>query len=173
MGLVKCKECQAEISKKAKQCPKCGTPAKKKTSIVTWLVLVLIVLWGVGIMNSDDYRTASTRKYESGKETRKPTPLEEARMHTDLEFEWRKGGFDNVMKADFTISNNSNHNIKDIEITCTNYAKSGTQLDRNKRTIYDVINSLNSKKFEKFNMGFIHSQVDSTICNISDLKIAG
>ncbi|MDN7129840.1 zinc-ribbon domain-containing protein [Pseudidiomarina sp. 1APR75-15] len=43
MALTKCKECGAEISKKATVCPKCGAKAAKRTSLVTWLVLVLIV----------------------------------------------------------------------------------------------------------------------------------
>jgi RNA polymerase subunit RPABC4/transcription elongation factor Spt4 len=43
MSLIECKECKKEISKKATKCPHCGAPAKKKTSIFTWLVLVIIV----------------------------------------------------------------------------------------------------------------------------------
>lgn len=38
MALVKCKECGAEISKKAKKCPQCGAPNKKKTSVFTLIV---------------------------------------------------------------------------------------------------------------------------------------
>ncbi len=43
MALIKCKECGAEVSSKAKTCPKCGVKVEKKTSIVTWLVLGLVV----------------------------------------------------------------------------------------------------------------------------------
>ncbi len=42
MALVKCRECGAQVSKKAAACPECGAPAKKKTSMFTWLVLVVI-----------------------------------------------------------------------------------------------------------------------------------
>lgn len=44
MALVKCKECGAEISSKAKTCPKCGAMVPKKTSLVTWLFLFLIIV---------------------------------------------------------------------------------------------------------------------------------
>ncbi|WP_135475265.1 zinc ribbon domain-containing protein [Pseudoalteromonas sp. KS88] len=43
MALIKCKECGAEVSSKAKTCPKCGAKPAKKTSLITWFVLILIV----------------------------------------------------------------------------------------------------------------------------------
>jgi len=43
MALVKCKECGEQVSTKAATCPKCGAKAPKKTSVVTWLVLIIIV----------------------------------------------------------------------------------------------------------------------------------
>ena len=48
MALKKCKECGNEISSKAEACPQCGAPQKKKTSIVTWFVLILILFGVVG-----------------------------------------------------------------------------------------------------------------------------
>lgn len=44
MALIKCKGCGKEISKKAKVCPECGEPVPKKTSIATWLVLIMFIL---------------------------------------------------------------------------------------------------------------------------------
>jgi hypothetical protein len=43
VAFVKCKECGEEVSTKAKACPKCGAWLPKKTSIVTWGVLALIL----------------------------------------------------------------------------------------------------------------------------------
>jgi Domain of unknown function (DUF4352) len=48
MALIKCKECGQEVSKKAGSCPKCGAPIKKKTSLITWIVAIIIVLWVIG-----------------------------------------------------------------------------------------------------------------------------
>lgn len=45
MALIKCKECGKEISSKAKTCPSCGAKVPKKTSLFTWLVLILILLF--------------------------------------------------------------------------------------------------------------------------------
>ena len=43
MALMKCKECGEDVSSKAKTCPKCGAKVPKKTSLLTWLVLVFII----------------------------------------------------------------------------------------------------------------------------------
>lgn len=44
MALTKCKECGKEISRNADKCPSCGSPQKKKTSRLTWLFLILIII---------------------------------------------------------------------------------------------------------------------------------
>ncbi len=44
MALVKCHECEKEISDEAKQCPHCGAKPEKKTSLGSW-VLAGIVLF--------------------------------------------------------------------------------------------------------------------------------
>ena len=47
MSLIKCKECGKEISNKAESCPNCGVKLPKKTSIVTWALLVSIAIYFV------------------------------------------------------------------------------------------------------------------------------
>ena len=166
MALTKCKECGEEISKKATQCPKCGAPAKKKTSLVTWMITIFIGLWVVGYFAGN----SGTSPSASGV-ARAPSPEEAAKDNVKLDYSWAKAGFDNIMEANFTITNSSQYEIRDIKITCTHYAKSGTRIDSNERTIYDVVPAKSTKEFPKFNMGFIHSQAEKTGCVISDLKI--
>lgn len=64
MALVKCKECGEKVSTKAKNCPKCGAKAPKKTSPVTWAVLGLIV-FGVYVSS----QTPSTNSTSAGSES--------------------------------------------------------------------------------------------------------
>jgi len=52
MALVKCKECGQEVSQKAGSCPKCGAPIKKKTSMVTWVIVILFILWLIGYIGT-------------------------------------------------------------------------------------------------------------------------
>lgn len=44
MAVKSCKECGAQVSTKANTCPGCGAKAPKKTSFITWSVLVVILL---------------------------------------------------------------------------------------------------------------------------------
>ena len=46
--LLKCRDCEHEISKKAKLCPSCGAPQKTRTSPVTKL-LAIIIFGSMGI----------------------------------------------------------------------------------------------------------------------------
>jgi hypothetical protein len=43
MALVSCKECSEKVSTDANNCTKCGAKVPKKTSTLTWLVLIFIV----------------------------------------------------------------------------------------------------------------------------------
>ena len=76
-----------------------------------------------------------------------------------------------IAEEAFTIKNDSDQDIKDIEIVCDDFAKSGTKIDDNKRTIYEIVKAHTTRKFPRFDMGFVHSQTASTSCRISDLSI--
>jgi len=52
MALTKCKECGNEVSTKADSCPKCGAKTPKKTSLFTWLVLILMLAIGYTVVQS-------------------------------------------------------------------------------------------------------------------------
>ncbi|HWL38701.1 MAG TPA: hypothetical protein VNO75_00560 [Gemmatimonadaceae bacterium] len=91
--------------------------------------------------------------------------------HAKLDYSWSKGGFENVMLATFIITNPTSRTIKDVEITCTHFAASGTKIDENTRTIYQIVPAKGKKRIPDFNMGLIHSQAKSSACTISDLVV--
>lgn len=163
MALVKCAGCGAGISKRAQVCPQCGEPAKKKTSRGTWLALLLIIVVGGYMMEQGGTATVGSQ--------RQTTPREQALQMVKLDYQWSKAGFGSVMDADFTVTNPSPYAIKDITIECVHFAKSGTRIDSNKRTIYDVVPAGQARTFEQFSMGFIHSQADSSACKVVSLKV--
>lgn len=106
----------------------------------------------------------NSRATESAKET--------ALRLVSIDFNWSKGGFGSVMIVDFVILNPSNYAIKDLEVTCTHFANSGTRIDSNSRTIYEVVPAKGKKIVKDFNMGFIHSQATKTSCKVLDLEVA-
>lgn len=169
MAIIKCKECGGEVSTKAKECPKCGAVVKRKTSAVTWLLVILFALC-VGYIASGPSTTTTSLGSSSAKS--QASVRDVAIKETKLDFSWSKAGFENIMEANFTIQNKSRYDIKDITITCVHSAKSGTVIDTNKQTIYDVVKVNSTKKFQNVNMGFIHSQAHSSSCYISDLIVS-
>lgn len=82
-------------------------------------------------------------------------------------FNWSKTGFGSVMEARFNIYNPLEFDVKDIEITCRHFANSGTMIDKNTRTIYEIIPAGGSRFFNDFNMGFIHSQAERSRCEVT------
>ena len=98
MALIKCTECKTEISKKAKTCPKCGAPVKKKTSRLTWLVTVLLVIVAYNAWYTESNLTPAQK--EARKEQRKiekaqeeAERIKEAEQKAEKEKEDRRKGF--------------------------------------------------------------------------------
>ena len=70
------------------------------------------------------------------------------------------------MIATFTIYNQTDNDIKDIQIAFYHKAKSETLLGTSNYTIYDIVKSGKKKTFNKVNVGFIHSQTDKSSAEI-------
>lgn len=85
-----------------------------------------------------------------------------------VDFDWAKDGFGSVMMASFKIHNPGPMDLKDIEIECTHYAPSGTKIDSNKRTIYEIVKAGEIREFKNFNMGFIHTQAAKSVATVVD-----
>jgi len=174
--LKKCKGCGAEISKKAKSCPKCGEPAPKKTSLLTWLVLILIVLWAILKPLSTTTEHTTTKELNATEKAKMEALAIEKEKNlpknlVDLDFQPSKGGFGNIMISDFTITNKNKFDIKDITIKCSQISNSGARLGKNEKTIYEIVPANKTKTFKKFNMGFMHSQTSSSACEIVSFTI--
>jgi hypothetical protein len=76
-----------------------------------------------------------------------------------------------TITGNFTIKNPTERRYKDFEITCNHYSTSGTKIDSNTRTIYEVVEPKSTKKVRNFDMGFIHSQAKKSSCSITDLTL--
>jgi hypothetical protein len=90
-----------------------------------------------------------------------------------VDFSWTKEAFGIIMEATFTIKNELPVEVKDIKVKCTHSAPSGTVVDTNRRTIYEVIGARKTRTFHKFDMGFIHSQANSSSCRVVEVTRIG
>ena len=77
MALVKCPECKNKVSSKAKSCPHCGCPVKKKPDVggigcvvVLLIIFILIVSFLMGNGSSSSSSTNSKRSYSSSLRTK-------------------------------------------------------------------------------------------------------
>jgi hypothetical protein len=162
---TKCTSCGKDVPKSSIKCLACGKFIKK-LSAIQWIGIILLCLIAVGIINSPENPQVK-------EEILNPNLAKQGVMNdVALEYTWTTEGFGTVMKANLQIKNNSTSDIKDIQIQCDHFAKSGTKIDSNNRTIYEIINAKSSKRFFKYNMGFIRDQVHSTYCYIKNISLA-
>lgn len=127
---------------------------------VLWFVLSLMCRAGSG----DQSRRAPS-----------PAPsrdlVQELKDQVSMDYKGHKGGFNSVLIVDFVFTNPTPRPAKDITVTCTHYAPSGTEIDSNTRTIYETIPAKGKKTVKNFNMGFINSQATSTTCKIDNVEM--
>jgi hypothetical protein len=200
MAMKACKECKKEVSTEAKVCPNCGKKNPTRSfSLLKWIGITLFGLFVLGMIvevnkspeqkaadtaaraerevkrseeKSADTATRVERETKRSEEKAKVDPKTEALNSVVLEkLNWYKGGFNSTMMIDTTIKNNGNRDVKDIEIKCTHYSNSGTRIDSNKKTAYELVKAGKSVYLKGFNMGFIHSQASSSRCEITDLVL--
>jgi hypothetical protein len=91
---------------------------------------------------------------------------------TITKFSWHNGGFDSVMLATFSIKNDSDYDVKDLELKCIHSAPSGTVIDQNEQTVYQIVKAHSTRILRDVNMGFIASQVSSSSCEIVNLALS-
>lgn len=83
-------------------------------------------------------------------------------------FNWSKGGFGSIMIIDrLTVRNNAPFPIKDFVLKCVHQGPSGTDMDRNSRVVYEIVPPESTTTVREINMGFIHSQVTTSNCEIA------
>ena len=137
---------------------------KKILKIVGLIFLGLLIKNIITDSNLSTLSTATTGT--SGTQSRENV-LRKIRIEN---FNWYKGAFDTVMLVDFVLKNDNDFPVKDLTVECVHTAPSGTKIDENTRTIYEVILAHGSKRMSKFNMGFIHTQVERSTCYIKDYQ---
>jgi len=74
MALVKCKECNEVVSTKAKNCPKCGADAPRKTSLFTWIAIIPFVIFVYSVVKAPTPVTTKSNILKDTKEIVEATP---------------------------------------------------------------------------------------------------
>jgi hypothetical protein len=80
MSLLKCTECGHEVSDKAKNCPKCGAPVRKKSKFGCFSVSILIILFLVAINQIPDHIEEQERNKKSYENEQVAAKLENEKL---------------------------------------------------------------------------------------------
>ena len=86
MALKKCKECGAQVSDKAKNCPSCGAPYKGRGGCLGCLAIVLLSVAGIVVISAIVVSPSSTTRPQNQRPTIPTTPATpQARASTPRE----------------------------------------------------------------------------------------
>jgi hypothetical protein len=150
----------------------CLSAAKRQTgktvamASAACFVAMAVVL---GARGSAMTPAASTTAVQMAAET-KPENLSRSQILANFRIRslsWHKDGFGTVMMASFVLQNDNPMPLKDIEVTCASSGPSGSTIDTNARTVFDVVRQKSYLEVDKINMGFIRTEAVDTKCRVT------
>ena len=175
-----CKKCKKPMKKTSIECQYCGT-IQRELRAWHWLFIIIATLIFIGALSTPennakkDAASNTTPPARTASEAELPpsnVTKSSIRDLVTLEFTWTRDAFDTIMVADLTITNGSHVDIKDVVVRCTHFTKTGTKIDTNTETVYEVIKSNTSGFFPSVQMGFLHSAATKSSCGIKDFLLA-
>jgi len=182
--MIQCLACGAGISRDATSCPHCGDPLqilaqrkndedkekKKLSPMFTWSVIGVMLFVFVPLM-----ATKEENKHKNQPIVRVPEEAPPPVVRNDEvvlgNTTYKVGGFGSNLILHTEVINKSDKNLKDIEIRCVVYGKSGTVIDGKTSIVYDAFYAKETKSITDVNMGFVNSQLASVGCQVTDFKI--
>ncbi len=77
---------------------------------------------------------------------------------------WRRGGLGSNALVTFTLRNNNDYSVKDIEISCAFSRRDGSHLTDRSRVIHDTVKMKGRKSFAHWHVGFVNINADRAKC---------
>ena len=77
---------------------------------------------------------------------------------------WRRGGLGSKALVTFTLRNDNDYAVKDIEIACAFSRRDGSHLTDRKRTLPDMVNMKSRRTFERVHIGFVNIYANKAKC---------
>jgi hypothetical protein len=79
---------------------------------------------------------------------------------------WRRGGLGSRALVTFTLRNDSDHDVKDLEIACTFLRRDGNPLTERSRRMSDVVGMNSRKTFVRVSFGVVNVNADRAMCRL-------
>jgi hypothetical protein len=79
---------------------------------------------------------------------------------------WRRGGLGSRALVTFTLRNDNDYAVKDLELFCSFTRRDGSHLTDRKRLVPDVVDMKSRKTFAKVQVGFVNVNADKAKCSL-------
>jgi hypothetical protein len=77
---------------------------------------------------------------------------------------WRRGGLGSNALVTFTLRNDNEFSVKDVEIRCAFSRRDGSHLTDRKRVIADTVQGKGRKTFARLHIGFVNIHANRAKC---------
>lgn len=79
---------------------------------------------------------------------------------------WRRGGLGSKALVTFTVRNDNDYAVKDVEIVCAFTRRDGSHLTDRSRVLADIVGMKSRKTFARIPVGFVNVNADQAKCSL-------
>lgn len=79
---------------------------------------------------------------------------------------WRRGGLGSKALVTFTVRNDNDYAVKDVEIVCAFMRRDGSHLTDRSRVLADIVSMKSRKTFARVPVGFVNVNADQATCSL-------
>jgi hypothetical protein len=150
-----------------------GTGVWFKRSLL-WLLAVIIIGFAVWmLMPPSEGNVAQTEPVKLALATVDPAPsataaaeaagLDRLKISSQT---WRRGGLGSKALVTFTVRNDNDYAVKDVEIVCAFARRDGSHLTDRSRVLADTVSMKSRKTFARVPVGFVNVNADQAKCSL-------
>jgi hypothetical protein len=85
---------------------------------------------------------------------------------------WRRGGLGSRALVSFTLRNDNEYAVKDVEIVCAFNRRDGSHLTDRRRVLPDTVNTKSRKTFARVQVGFVNVNANQAKCTVAAARRA-
>jgi hypothetical protein len=146
-----------------------------------WLLAAIIVGCGVWMLlplskgnGTEPVKpdVAAVEPAASGDAAAAASPIAQAQASAELDRlkissqTWRRGGLGSKALVTFTLRNDNDYAVKDVEIVCAFARRDGSHLTDRSRVLAETVTMKSRKTFARVPVGFINVNADQAKCSL-------
>lgn len=139
-----------------------------------WLLAVIIIGFAVWmLMPPSEGNVAQTEPVKLALATVDPAPsataaaeaagLDRLKISSQT---WRRGGLGAKALVTFTVRNDNDYAVKDVEIVCAFARRDGSHLTDRSRVLADIVSMKSRKTYARVPVGFVNVNADQAKCSL-------